>query len=53
MPFMMTTIKEHLTDGVSERSGNYINQQYSGHGDQQSFQPGQNPNYNERRYSKN
>ena len=28
-------------DGVSERSGNYINQQYSGHGDQQSFQPGQ------------
>ena len=35
-----------------ERSGNYINQQYSGHGDQQSFQPGQNPNYGDQRNRK-
>ena len=39
-------------DGASERSGNYINQQYSGHGDRQSFQPGQNPNYGDQRNRK-
>ena len=35
---------------VNQRSGNHMGQQYSsGHGDQRSFQSGQNPNYDDQR----